>query len=56
MAAEGKDILVAGCLNTVPCCEEEKNKQIVQREFQKQLDVYLTGGIDFILCEVSLFI
>ena len=52
VAAEG-DALVLGGLSQCPSYLSGKGKEAVQKEFKKQIDVFVDTGMDFLLCEVG---
>ena len=53
MANEG-DALVAGNICQTPSYMSGLGKEVVQKEFQKQIDVFVKNDVDFLLGEVIL--
>merc|ERR1712183_536763 len=49
--AEEGDGLVLGGLSQCPSYLSGKGKEAVQKEFKKQIDVFVDTGMDFLLCE-----
>ncbi|XP_022246003.1 betaine--homocysteine S-methyltransferase 1-like [Limulus polyphemus] len=49
--AEEGDCLVAGGLAQILTYQPGTNKEKVQEEFRKQVDVFVKNGVDFIVCE-----
>ena len=54
VAKEG-DALVLGGLSQCPSYLSGHGKESVQKEFKKQIDVFVDTGMDFLLCEVNFF-
>ncbi|GAB6032249.1 hypothetical protein CHUAL_010889 [Chamberlinius hualienensis] len=50
VAAEG-NALVLGGLSQTPSYLSGEPKAVVQQQFQKQVDVFVANGVDFLLCE-----
>ena len=55
VANEG-DALVAGNLSQTPSYMSGLGKEVVQREFQKQVDIFVKNDVDFLLGEVREFL
>lgn len=53
MANEG-DALVCGGVCQTPTYLSGKGKEACQREFEKQIEIFLKNDVDFLLAEVNL--
>ena len=53
VADEG-DALVAGNICPTPSYMSGLGKEVVQKEFQRQVDVFVKNDVDFLIGEVSL--
>ena len=53
VADEGGALTLGG-LSQCPTYLSGMSKADVQKEFKKQIDVFVSEGLDFLLCEVSL--
>ena len=53
MAAEGGALTLGG-ISQCPSYLSQKPKADVQAEYKKQIDVFVSEGMDFLLCEVRL--
>ena len=53
MANEGGALTLGG-ISQCPSYLSQKPKADVQAEYKKQIDVFVSEGMDFLLCEVSL--
>ena len=51
--AEENDCLVVGGVSPTPTYVHSKDKAAVQKEFQKQVDIFVRNKVDFVLAEVS---
>ena len=52
VASEG-DALVLGGVCQTPSYLSGMGKEAVQKEFRKQIEVFVENGVDFLLCEVG---
>ena len=55
VADEGGALTLGG-LSQCPTYLSGMSKADVQKEFKKQIDVFVSEGLDFLLCEVSLLL
>jgi len=55
VANEG-NALVAGGLTQTPTYLSGLGKQLVQQEFQKQVDIFIKNKVDFLVCELFIYI
>ena len=55
MADEGGALTLGG-ISQCPSYLSGMSKADVQKEFKKQIDVFVSEGMDFLLCEVGYYI